>query len=248
MGLDVRTLAATYFDGHHIEPHSHSWGQLIYAAEGVMRVHANEQVWIVPPARAVWAPPRVTHEIWAQGTFKMRTLYLEPGLTGALPSECRAVEVSAFLRELVLRIVALRMLDDTKPAHGNLIGVLVDELRSTPVLPLSIRMPTDRRALAVARRLQSNPSDRAELTSLASDSGASTRTLQRLFQDETGLRFAEWRQRIRLLHAVTVLGTGASVTQAGEEAGYASTSAFIAAFRKHLGQTPMRYRGGSLDA
>jgi AraC-like DNA-binding protein len=248
MALDVRTLAATYYDGHHIELHSHPWGQLIYAAEGVMRVHANEQVWIVPPARAVWAPPRVAHEIWAQGNFKMRTLYLAPTLTDALASECRAVEVSPLLRELVLRIVELRMLDNTNAAHTNLIGVLVDELRTTQALPLSIRMPTDRRALAVARRLQRNPSDRAELAALASGSGASARTLQRLFQDETGLRFAEWRQRIRLLHAVTVLGTGASVTQAGEEAGYASTSAFIAAFRKHLGQTPMRYRGGSLDA
>jgi len=247
MALDVRTAAATYFDGHHIEQHSHSWGQLIYAAEGVMRVHVAEHVWIVPPARAVWAPPRVEHEIFAQGTFKMRTLYVAPARARSLPEECRALEVSALLRELVLRIVDLNMLDSTNDVHERLIGVLLDELANAGTLPLSIRMPTDRRALAVAVRLQRTPADRAELAELANGSGASTRTLQRLFHEETGLRFTEWRQRIRLLHAVTVLGTGATVTRAGEAAGYASTSAFIAAFRKHLGRTPLQYRAqGSL--
>jgi AraC-like DNA-binding protein len=66
--------------------------------------------------------------------------------------------------------------------------------------------------------------------------------VQRIFQSETGLRFAQWRQRLRLLHAVTLLGNGCSVTRAGQESGYASTSAFVAAFRKQLGETPMRYR------
>jgi AraC-like DNA-binding protein len=35
---------------------------------------------------------------------------------------------------------------------------------------------------------------------------------------------------------------GKSVTEAGLEAGYAGTSAFIAAFRKHFGVTPSRLR------
>jgi AraC-like DNA-binding protein len=56
------------------------------------------------------------------------------------------------------------------------------------------------------------------------------------------LRFTQWRQRLRLLHAVSLLGTGASVTAVGLEAGYASTSAFVAAFRKQLGQTPAAHR------
>ena len=56
------------------------------------------------------------------------------------------------------------------------------------------------------------------------------------------MRFAEWRQRLRLLQAVALLGDGASVTEAGAEAGFASTSAFIAAFRQQIGHTPARYK------
>ena len=34
MAVAVRCLAATYYDGFHIKPHRHHWGQLIYAGAG----------------------------------------------------------------------------------------------------------------------------------------------------------------------------------------------------------------------
>lgn len=242
--LVVRTLATTYYSGYHIEPHVHPWGQLIYASEGVMRVGASDRLWLVPPARALWAPAAERHEIWAQGTFSMRTLYLAPRLAAMLPAQCQAIEVSPLLRELVLHIVGVGALDTGQADHRRLIGVLVDLLLTTEVLPLSVPMPRDRRALAVAERLRADPSDPAEIGALARAAGASSRTLQRLFASETGLRFAEWRRRLRLLHAAALLSTGASVTEAGLDAGYQSTSAFIAAFQRQLGATPLRYRNG----
>jgi AraC-like DNA-binding protein len=242
MTLEVRTLAATYYDGHRIEPNAHPWGQLIYAVEGAMRLKIGDRLWIVPPAQAVWAPPRATHEIHAHGTFTMHTLYLSPRLSTSLGAECRGLDVGPLLRELILHTVAAGMLDGAKADQRRLISVLLDQLRSTGELPLSIRLPADRRARLVAERLQQNPCDKADLDELAKHTGASARTLQRLFRGETGLRFGEWRQRLRMLHAVALLGTGVSVTSAGEQAGYATTSAFIATFRKLLGSTPTRYR------
>ena len=68
------------------------------------------------------------------------------------------------------------------------------------------------------------------------------RTIQRLFRDETGQRFTQWRRRLRLLNALQLLNDGVSVTVAGVEAGYASTSAFVAAFREEMGFTPAKCR------
>ena len=240
MAFLIRTLACTYFGGHHIEPHTHPWGQLIYAAAGVMRVRADDTLWLVPPARAVWAPAGLRHEIWARGDFAMRTLYLAPGLAEPLASGCRAIEVSPLLRELILRLVSIGMLEAGDPAHGRLAGVLIDLLRTAETLPLSLPLPADPRAVRAAGRLQSAPADPAQLKEIAAGAGASPRTLQRLFLAETGLRFSDWRQRLRLLHAAGALGEGASVTEAGLDAGYASTSAFIAAFRRRFGRTPAR--------
>lgn len=54
---------------------------------------------------------------------------------------------------------------------------------------------------------------------------------------------AEWRRRLRLLHAVRLLAEGEAVTGAALASGYSSVSAFIAVFRKEFGTTPGRYAG-----
>ena len=53
-----------------------------------------------------------------------------------------------------------------------------------------------------------------------------------------GLRFGLWRQKARLLESVRVLAADGSVTDAALEAGYASVSAYIAAFKQTFGCTP----------
>ena len=242
MAFLIRTLACTYYGGHHIEPHAHSWGQLIYAASGAMRVRADQTLWIVPPARAIWAPDGIAHEIWARGDFAMRTLYLEPRLTADLPQSCLALDISPLLRELILHTVALGMLDEDNPSHARLARVVIDQLASAPTLPHALPLPSDPPAARLAERLREDPACELELEALAASAGASARTIQRLFLAETGLRFTEWRQRMRLLHGASLLGAGASVTEAGLEAGYAGTSAFIAAFRKLFGRTPATMR------
>ena len=242
MAYLIRTLACTYFGGYHVEPHAHGWGQLIYAATGVMRVKAAGRLWLVPPARAVWAPAGLEHEIWARGDFAMRTLYISPALAAGLPADCVGLDVPPLLRELIVHIVGLGMLGDDDPDHRALAQVTVGLLKSLQPLPTSLPWPRDPRAVAAAERLLADPAAASELADTARASGASARTLQRLFLEETGFGFAEWRQRLRLLHAATLLGAGSSVTEAGLEAGYASTSAFIAAFKRQLGRTPARMR------
>jgi AraC-like DNA-binding protein len=242
MAFLIRTLACTYYGGHHIEAHAHPWGQLIYAATGVMRVKAAGRLWLVPPARAVWAPAGLEHEILARGDFAMRTLYVSPRRAAGLPEACVGLDVPPLLRELIVHIVGLGMLNEGDPEHEALAQVAVGLLRSPRPLPSSLPWPRDPRGVAAAERLLAEPSDPAGLAAIARASGASARTLQRLFLEETGLGFSDWRQRLRLLHAATLLGDGVSVTEAGLEAGYASTSAFIAAFKKQLGRTPARMR------
>ncbi len=55
------------------------------------------------------------------------------------------------------------------------------------------------------------------------------------------MTMAEWRRRLRMLHAVQLLAEGEPVTSAALSVGYSSVSAFIAVFKKELGATPGRY-------
>jgi AraC-like DNA-binding protein len=65
--------------------------------------------------------------------------------------------------------------------------------------------------------------------------------LERLFQKETGLTFAQWRRQLRLHAAIVRLNRGESVTSVALDAGYQNTSAFIEMFRRLVGCTPGRY-------
>jgi AraC-like DNA-binding protein len=240
MATAIRCLAATYYDGFHIKPHRHHWGQLIYAGAGVMRVKAGGTLWIVPPARAVWVPAGAEHEIHGLGDFAMRTLYFPTAMSARLAGECCALEVAPLLRELILELVGRCPLDDADEAGMRLAAVALDLISQAGVLPLQLLLPRDPRALRLAHRLLADPASPAALPELARAAGASARTMQRLFLAETALSFSRWRQRLRLLHGATLLGGGTSVTNAALDAGYAGTSAFIAAFRKHFGVTPSR--------
>ena len=245
MDYALRSVGLSFQDGHHLHAHSHPWGQLIFAATGTMRVDAAEALWLVPPGRALWAPPEVRHGIEMRGTVAMRTIYVPPTRAARLPEQCRAVEVDALLRALILHIVERGLLREDAEADARLAGVFLDRLEAAPRLLLDLKLPSDARLRASAERMWRAPGAVLDLATLARRTRLSARTVQRIFLAETGMRFVEWRQRLRLIHAITALNAGVSVTAAAAEAGYASASAFTAAFRAQLGETPSGFvRGG----
>jgi AraC-like DNA-binding protein len=83
-----------------------------------------------------------------------------------------------------------------------------------------------------------DPADGISADALARHCALSTRTLERLFRAETGMRLGLWRQKARLLESVRVLVGSGSVTDAALESGYSSVSAYIAAFKQTFGCTP----------
>jgi AraC-like DNA-binding protein len=176
----------------------------------------------------------------------LRTLYIDPVTASPLPKDEAVLEVAPLLRELILHILKIGMLGPGPPEHERLTGLLIDLLVQAPPMDFALPLPTDARARALAERLSAEPGETGALTGLARDTGASLRTLQRLFPLETGLTLEAWRQKARLIAAVAALSEGAKVTAAAIDCGYDSTSAFIAAFKRQFGVTPGRYRPARL--
>jgi AraC-like DNA-binding protein len=230
-----------YADGHVIKTHSHPWHQLVYASQGVMTVRTPEDAWVVPIHRGVWVPAGTRHSIEMSGPVSLRTLYLVPRLSRALPDKCRVIGMSPLLRELVLRIVELDSLSVRIPAHAHLVSVLLDHLHVMQSDAVHLPLPRDARAKRIATMLQQEPADMRSLIELSKLAGASKRTIERLFKIETGLGFGKWRQQLRLGHALRLLAAGDAVTTVALEVGYDSISAFISAFRMTFGKTPGQY-------
>jgi AraC-like DNA-binding protein/mannose-6-phosphate isomerase-like protein (cupin superfamily) len=246
----VAAMPKDYEPGEEVAPHSHRRAQLLYAVSGVMRITAREVdgqngTWIVPPQRAVWIPPGCEHQVRMVGPVQMRTLYVEPGAAPGLPGECRVIEVSPLLRELILALMD-EPVDYTPGSRGEAIArLLLQELVAVEALPLHLPQPRDARLQAVCRQIEARIGEDLPLEDIARDAGMSSRTLARLFRRETGMGFQQWRQQARLAEALARLAAGQPVGLVAADLGYAGPAAFTAMFRRSLGTTPSRYFSSS---
>ena len=243
MPRPVMVRAFDLLPGMEVDAHSHSWGQLAYASEGIMIVSTPEGSWTVPPARAVWIPPGVEHAISIPGSGAFfRSVYTRADHSHDLGPNCRVLRVTSLLRELIIRASEMPLEYDEDGPEGRLMTVIVDQIREMrEEEPLYLPMPRDRRLLRLAQHMVREPGVRLSLEEAASQAGASARTIARRFTAETGLTFGEWQRRLSLVTAVERLATGQPVTAVALDLGYESPSAFIAMFRRTLGASPTAF-------
>ena len=226
---------------------THARGHLVYAASGVLAVHTERGTSIVPANRVAWTPARFTHYHRAHGDTDMRIVFLAPSVARLIPDHPAVFLASDLAREVLLALTGPRNYDDaapgySRPARSRLHRVLVDELHEAHEQRLHLPEPRDDRLQAVARRLRETPEDDGTLAELGKTIGASTRTLSRLFRNELGMTFYEWRTQLRVYHALVLLGEGHDTTHTAHACGWSNPSSFIAAFTHVIGTTPGRYR------
>ena len=236
----VRTFGITFTEGYVSRAHRHDWDQFTYATHGVLTLKTAQGTWVVPPHRAVWVPAGVEHTEVMSGPVSARSLFFVPGISKHLPRKCTAVNVSPLLRELILSTVRVGFLDNKIPAQSRMLAIILDQFEALAEAPLQLKTPSDPRATRIAALLEKAPGSTEPLRTLSRQAGASKRTIERLFRTETGVSFQQWRQRLRVIHALRLLASGESVTSVALDVGYSSTSAFIAMFRRELGTTPRR--------
>ena len=221
-------------------PHAHPRGQLLWAEEGILRVHSCGAHWLAPTSHAVWIPGNITHEVVMETDVSACFIYIDPSVTNLRGLHCEVLYMTPLMRQLLLRFRALGPTGN-RERLSRLSGVIIDELAVLPTAPLSLPAGSDPRLARVTNRLLERPDDRANLEELARFAGAGARTLERLFKRETGLSFSEWRNRLRLMEAVNHLSHGKSSVEIAGLLGYRSASAFVAAFGRGFGVPPQSY-------
>ena len=240
-----------------VVPHRHDWAQLAMSATGVVRLTVDHGTYIVPPTRAVWVPPGVEHAITVLEDADLLTLYLHQphgrcGLQLARArqaewQQCRVLEVSDLLRALALELDTTR--DGTGPPlaaavlqrERRLSALIFDELRRARPVALGVDLPNDKRLRALCEAVLDNPTLHTTLDGWARDSGASPRTVMRLFRSELGTSFVQWRQQVLLARAVSLAARKMPMAAIAAELGYASPSAFSAMVRRSVGAPPSRF-------
>jgi len=244
----VIALALDHPDGHVIPLHWHSRAQLLYASTGVMTVMTGSGVWVLPPLRAMWIPAFTEHHIRASGHLSMRTLYIKPDAVRDFPPSCRIVSVSALLRELIVYSTTLSRFYEPGSHAERIMSLILEIIPFSGPVPLDLPIPRDPRLRKIFDLLSGCPADGRTIEEWGAHVGATGRTLSRLFRAETGMSFHQWRQQLRLLEALRLLGRREPVTNIALDVGYSSLSAFVSVFRKALGVTPGRYFRSDTEA
>lgn len=229
--------------GASIAAHFHDYGQLRYAAAGALVTTTEVGTWAAPANRITWMPPFRVHSSRSYGATDVRILRVPPVLVERLPSEPAVFVASALMREAYL---ALLEEPDDSPRARLLMEVVIAELARAPLDSLRLPEPKDARLAAIAGLLRGDPGNPATLAELGQQTGASERTLSRLFSSELSMSFHQWRTLLRVQQALLVLCEGASVTDTAMLLGWSNPSSFIEAFTALVGQTPGRYRLASL--
>jgi AraC family transcriptional regulator len=162
-----------------------------------------------------------------------RTAHPDPITSRLLLSAAGALEghgpLDTLFRHQLIDLLAMRVL----AAHTSALTTF-----QPTVGGLSSRVLT--RAI---ERLRSDSDADVSLDALASDAGLSRFHFCRAFKESTGLSPHAWLRQHRLEQATNMLrNTDASIVSVAAELGYASQTAFAAAFRRSTGETPSDFR------
>ncbi|MGY0498479.1 AraC family transcriptional regulator [Nocardia sp. FBN12] len=227
--------------GQWTNEHYHPQHQLAWTRSGVLGIAVGQAHWIVPPTRALWLPAGVVHKTGASRDAVLHSLYFEPDRCDVAWAEPTPVRVDGLLAHLIVHLAQQNLADDQRLRAE---AVVLDLLQPLPATPIDVPRPVDERVRAVADALLDNPADQRSLEAHARTIGVSRRTLTRLFVQDTGMSFDRWRTHARIQASLPLLADGQPVFRVAHTVGYATASAFLAAFRRTVGTSPRRYLGG----
>jgi AraC-like DNA-binding protein len=237
----LRSHVEGYPDGGRIPRHAHDWDQLALISESAAIVETDDLYVVHPLFKGLWLPAGVEHSIYSPRKFYLHTLYFEPG-TLRTDSHPQVLGLDNLARELILLLCTAPRAAQRGTRHAHALALLEEVLPEAKPESFSLPRPRHERARRLADYFAERPDDGRSVEVIAAEiGGASLRTFERLFSDETGLSLATWRRHSRLLTSLSLLAEGKSIGEVARAVGYESGPAFSTAFKQCFGVSPSSY-------
>ena len=224
--------------------HRHAWGEFVYSFSGVAEIKMGGQHYLVPPQYGFWLPPNVEHQGLNRYEIWHCSLYISVEYCAGMPQRTCALTVNPLVRVMLEHLRQHQPAPRPSVEEARLLQVLVDQLKTADCAGSYLPTSEDSLLNPLLQMLQLQPGDSRPLAELARSAHTTERTLMRRSQKELGMSLAEWRQRLRVVKAISLLETGETVENIAHDLGYSSASAFIAMFRRLMNITPDEYRKG----
>lgn len=219
------------------DPLSH---QLVWPARGTVHLRTARESMLARRPAAIWVPARQRFEVG--GTDDIWTARFPAANCPTTWNRLTHLQLDDFV------FAALRHLDRHRahPWGPHVASAIVEHLREAfAATPMPLPFPLDERAREIAQALSVDPAITWDLARWAEEIGSSERTLRRLFREETGLSFQQWRSRLRMQVALGLLEDGRPIEVVARSCGYRSRAAFARAFKLETGYSPTEYRSSA---
>ncbi|BCJ74865.1 AraC family transcriptional regulator [Catellatospora sp. IY07-71] len=219
---------------------------LLCASAGALRLEAQGQAWLLPPARAALIEAGRPIQVSIPSPVTTASVLFDPGFAPAPPAPLTVFDLNPLARALVGECSTWGDSEEPLPAYARTLFAALAAVtwrlaeQPSPVVVPAGRSPELRRAL---RLTEERLGGQVRFEELAAEVGLVPRSLARRFAEETGLTWQAVLRRMRVLRAIEELAAGdAPVTKIAFGVGYTSLSAFNAAFLELTGRTPTQYR------
>ncbi len=219
---------------------------LLCASTGALRLEAQGQAWLLPPARAALIEAGRPIRVSIPQPVTTASVLFDTGFTAAPPAPLTVFDLSPLARALVTECGTWGEYDQPLTAYAETLFAALAavtwrlaEQPSSVVVPAG-RSPELRRALQLTEQQLCGE---VRFEDVADEVGLTPRSLARRFEDETAMTWRAVLRRMRVLRAIEELAAGDTpITKIAFMVGYTSLSAFNAAFRELTGRTPTQYR------
>ena len=227
-----------------VAAHSSLWGDFNFSLNGVLEYQVEQHTYLSPPNYGLWLPPQTAHTSIAldEPITHYVCIRIHPALCADFASCIQTFNIRPFLRQLVQEILQQQKSATCTTGYLHLLQVLMDQLKATP--RYEHYLPQSEHAL-LKPLLQCLADPRLfnkSLSQLLSTVTISERHLLRLSQQELQLSLSEWRNRAKILYAISHIRQGQSIKKLAYELGYQHSSSFIEFFKRYTDQTPAQLR------
>ncbi len=219
---------------------------LLCASSGVLRLEAEGQQWLLPPARAALLRAGRPALVAIPQPATTASVLFHVDFVPVPVRDLAVFDLNPLARALVAECGGWAEADDPLPAYPRaMFGALAAVAWRLAERPSPVVVPAGRSAeVRTALRLtEERLAGEVRFEDVARWVGLVPRSLARRFEAELGLSWRAVLRRMRVLRAIERLAADdTSVTAIAHEVGYGSLSAFNAAFRELTGTTPSDYR------
>lgn len=212
---------------------------LLWQIRGMAHVDVAGSRRSLSVGHALWVPVGTRHGFTVHENSVTMPLFFESADTATTLSSPTLVPVDRDLRTLMLAH-SVSSTTRVRP-EANLARQILALIEERPVVATDLPLPRTPAARTIADALRFNPGDIRSIDQLAESVHVSTRTIERVFRQETGMTLRRWRIHNRMEAAAILLRSDAIPEAVAHRVGYTNVNSFRRVFTGQFGLSPTQY-------